>query len=95
MSRPLRIEYPGTWYHVMNRGKGIFNEPRGVASYLTRMIRSDGLMDICKDYNLAKYSSASCIVETVWKKLRKDSKFRNKVNGDNPILSCQVKNKNL
>ena len=20
MSRPLRIEYPGAWYHVMNRG---------------------------------------------------------------------------
>lgn len=22
MSRPLRIEYPGAWYHVMNRGQG-------------------------------------------------------------------------
>ncbi|HEB55673.1 MAG TPA: hypothetical protein ENI98_05080 [Gammaproteobacteria bacterium] len=22
MSRPLRIEYPGAWYHVMNRGAG-------------------------------------------------------------------------
>ena len=22
MSRPLRIEYPGAWYHVMNRGTG-------------------------------------------------------------------------
>lgn len=22
MSRPLRIEYPGAWYHVMNRGRG-------------------------------------------------------------------------
>lgn len=21
MSRPLRIEYPGTWYHFMNRGR--------------------------------------------------------------------------
>ena len=21
MSRPLRIEYPGSWYHVMNRGR--------------------------------------------------------------------------
>jgi putative transposase len=20
MSRPIRIEYPGAWYHVMNRG---------------------------------------------------------------------------
>ena len=22
MARPLRIEYPGAWYHVMNRGRG-------------------------------------------------------------------------
>jgi len=60
--------------------RGSFNEPRGVAIYLTRMIRSDGLMDICKDYNLKKYSSASSIVENVKKKLLKDRKFRNRVN---------------
>ena len=60
--------------------RGILNEPRGAAIYLTRMIRSDGLMDICKDYNLSKYSSASSIVETVRKKLQKDRKFRNKLN---------------
>lgn len=60
--------------------RGTSNEPRGVAIYLTRMIRSDGLMDICKDYNLKKYSSASSIVENVKKKLLKDRKFRNRVN---------------
>jgi len=60
--------------------RGTFNEPRGVAIYLTRMIRSDGLMDICKDYNLKKYSSASSVVENVKKKLLKDRKFRNRVN---------------
>ncbi len=30
MSRPLRIEFPGAWYHVMNRGAGrknIFRQP--------------------------------------------------------------------
>ena len=25
MSRPLRIEYPGAWYHVMNRGRRLEN----------------------------------------------------------------------
>jgi len=59
--------------------RGTFNEPRGVAIYLTRVIRSDGLMDICKDYNLKKYSSARSIVENVKKKLLKDRKFRNRV----------------
>ena len=71
MSRPLRIEYPGAWHHVMNRGRrreDIYNE------------RSDGFIDICKDYNLKKYSSASSIVENVKKKLLKDRKFRNMVN---------------
>jgi chromosomal replication initiation ATPase DnaA len=61
-------------------GIGSINEPRGVAIYLARMIRSDGLIDICKDYNLKRYSSASSIVENAKKKLLKDRKFRNRVN---------------
>ena len=60
--------------------RGTFNEARGVAIYLTRMIRSDGLIDICKDYNLKKYSFASSIVENVKKKLLKYRKFRNRAN---------------
>ena len=59
--------------------RGIFNEPRNVAIYLTRMIRSDGLIDICKDYNLKKYSSASSVVENVRNKLLKDRRFRTRV----------------
>jgi REP element-mobilizing transposase RayT len=60
--------------------RGTFNEPRGVAIYLTRMIRSDGLIDICRDYNLKKHSSAGSIVETVRGKLQKDRKLRGRVN---------------
>jgi hypothetical protein len=60
--------------------RGTFNEPRAVAIYLTRMIRGEGLMDICKDYNLKKYSSASSVVENVKKKLLKDGKLRKRVN---------------
>ncbi|MEW6184738.1 MAG: transposase [Thermodesulfobacteriota bacterium] len=66
--------------------RGTFNEPRGVAIFLTRTIRADGLLDICRDYNLKKYSSASSIVENVKKKLLKDSKFRNRVNTLNDKL---------
>ena len=50
------------------------------------MIRNDGLIDICKDYNLKKYSSASSVVENVKKKLLKDREFRNRVN----ILSREL-----
>lgn len=66
--------------------RGTFNEPRNVAIYLTRKIRSDGLMDICKDYNLKKYSSASSVVENIKKRLLKDRKFRNRVNELNRSL---------
>ena len=37
-------------------------------------------MDICKDYNLKKYSSASSVVENVERRLLKDRQFRNRVN---------------
>ena len=73
-------KYGATKEDLVKSKRGTFNEPRGVAIYLTRMIRRDGLIDICKDYNLKKYSSASSIVENVKKKLLKDRKFRNKVN---------------
>jgi hypothetical protein len=60
--------------------RGTFNEPRAVAIYLTRMIRREGLMDICREYNLKRYSSASSVVENVKKKLLKDRKFGKSVN---------------
>ena len=37
MARPLRIEYPGAYYHVMNRGqsrRNIFVEDKGRQSFL-------------------------------------------------------------
>ena len=65
---------PKAGKHVMNRVR------RWEEIYLILMIRSDGLMDICKDYNLKKYSSANTVVENVKKKLLKDPKFSNRVN---------------
>ena len=38
MARPLRIEFPGAWYHVMNRGAGrrsIFREEQHYELFLT------------------------------------------------------------
>jgi REP element-mobilizing transposase RayT len=37
MSRPLRIEYPGAWYHVMNRGRrgeNVFLQSEDYAAFL-------------------------------------------------------------
>ena len=72
--------YGITKEELVKSKRGTFNEPRGVAVYLTRMIRCDGLIDICKDYNLKKYSSASSIVENVKQKLLKDRKLRDRIN---------------
>ncbi|MBN1833830.1 MAG: hypothetical protein JW896_17140 [Deltaproteobacteria bacterium] len=65
---------------LLKSKRGTFNEPRNVSIYLARKIRSDGLMDICKYYNLKKYSSASNVVENVKKKLSKDREFSDRVN---------------
>ena len=44
-----------------------------------RIIRTDGLRNICQDYNLKKYSSASSIIENVKKNRLKDKKLHNRV----------------
>ncbi len=44
MARPLRIEYPGAYYHLMNRGN------HGEDIFLTdkdRQVFLDGLADSC------------------------------------------------
>ncbi len=41
MSRPLRIEFPGAWYHVMNRGRRsevIFSEKEDYSEFLDLLI---------------------------------------------------------
>lgn len=45
MSRPLRFEYPGAWYHVMNRGRRkepVFLSPKDYATFLTVMQEAAG-----------------------------------------------------
>lgn len=45
MARPLRIEYPGAYYHVMNRGlshRDIFLEDKGRESSWTYSPTSHG-----------------------------------------------------
>ncbi len=41
MSRPLRIEYPGAWYHVMNRGRrseAIFSDNQDYLMFIDLMV---------------------------------------------------------
>jgi putative transposase len=59
MSRPLRIEYPGAWYHVMNRGR------RGEVIFITdedRGIFIDLLKESAKQWNIKV--AAYCLLTT-------------------------------
>jgi putative transposase len=49
MARPLRIEYAGAYYHVMNRGNRrqvVFPEPRDYELFLERLGRFGAMFDV-------------------------------------------------
>ncbi len=57
MARPLRIEYPGAWYHVMNRGANrnrIFSEPDDYELFINVLKEACGLFNV--------YISAYCLM---------------------------------
>ena len=57
MSRPLRVEYPGAWYHVMNRGRrycDVFEEEQDFHLFI------DILKNTSKIWNLKV--SAYCLM---------------------------------
>ncbi|MBU3981477.1 MAG: transposase, partial [Proteobacteria bacterium] len=54
MSRPLRIEYPGAWYHVMNRGRrseSIFSDKHDYLMFIDLLIEISGMCNV----NVAAY----------------------------------------
>jgi len=73
MSRPLRIEYPDAWYHVMSRERkgqdvfllksrrGVENEVRDIALCMLRVIRGEPLEKIGQEFNLFKFQCKSDI----------------------------------
>ncbi len=49
MSRPLRIQYPDAWYHVMNRGRWgdkVFERKNDYNAFI------DLLKELVEDYNV-------------------------------------------
>ena len=75
MSRPLRIEYPDAWYHVINRAR------RGQILYVdTDDYRRflDLLQDTADMFNiLKKHSSVSSLIERTQNRLGMDRQFTN------------------
>ncbi len=59
MSRPLRIQYPGAWYHVMNRGRRgekVFEEKSDYNAFI------DLLEELVEDFNIN--IAAYCLLST-------------------------------
>jgi REP element-mobilizing transposase RayT len=82
---PYQIQKIVCKYYGIDREKlllsrrGIFNEPRNIAIYLTRRFRGDSLKQIGQHFQIEKYSSVSSIIERMNQAISKDKKLRNRI----------------
>jgi len=66
--------------------RGIINEPRNAAIYLTRFLRHDTLKEIGKEFKIPNYSSVSSIVESMKVNLSVNKKLKKQI--DKIIKAC-------
>jgi len=59
--------------------RGVWNEPRNMAVYLSRRLRNDSLSLIGSHFNFTKFSSVSSAVDRMDKLISKDSALRKKM----------------
>ena len=64
---------------LLSSKRGTFNEARNVAIYLTRRLRGDKLGEICKEFHMKRYSSASSVIERIKTQISKDKRLRKRV----------------
>jgi len=78
---------------TLQRGRrGVSNEPRDVAIYLTRLLRKEGLREIGLEFGLSNYSSVSSAVDRVKSLMVNNKKLKAKVDEiKRRILKSQTK----
>lgn len=87
MARMLRTEYPGAWYHVMNRGRrGVFHEPGEWGIYLRMILRGEGLWQIGKCFQMGEYNSAGNVIV-----LKGKTKDRTSIEGSDSVWIAPCK----
>ena len=64
---------------LLSSKRGTFNEARNVAIYLTRRLRGDKLGEICEEFHMKRYSSASSAIERVKVQISKDERLRKRI----------------
>ncbi len=67
--------------------RGVTNEARNVAIYLTRLLRRDSLKEIGKEFKVSNYSSVSSIIEKMKVDLVSNKKLKKQVDKVREILS--------
>ena len=78
--RKVICQFYGVEEQELERSRrGVFNEAKNMATYLTRQLRGDSLKRIGGYYQMGKYSSVSSVVERVKRKLAEDRKLRGKL----------------
>ncbi|MEA2102553.1 MAG: helix-turn-helix domain-containing protein [Thermodesulfobacteriota bacterium] len=73
--------------HLFSVKRGTENEPRNVAIYLMRSIKGEPLLSIGSEFNLNRHSSVSSVLERTREKLKKDRKFRKRLEEIEGMLS--------
>ena len=64
---------------IQRSHRGVSNEPRDVAIYLTRLLRKEGLREIGMEFGLNNYSSVSSAVNRVKSTMADNKKYKTKV----------------
>ncbi|MCP4270062.1 MAG: transposase [Candidatus Brocadiaceae bacterium] len=67
--------------------RGVTNEARNVAIYLTRLLRRDSLKEIGKEFKIPNYSSVSSIIEKMKVDIASNKKLKKQVDKVRKILS--------
>ncbi len=57
---------------LMHSERGVSNDPRNVAIYMTRVLRQEGLLNISTAFGMQGYSSASSAIDRLTKRMASD-----------------------
>ena len=71
--------------------RGVFNEPRNMAMYLTRRLRGERLEDIGRGFNISKYSSVSSAIEKIRKEILTNATLKRRISKLEALLTNSQK----
>jgi REP element-mobilizing transposase RayT len=76
---------------LLSSRRGVFNEPRNVAMYLTRRLRGERLEDIGRGFNISKYSSVSSAIEKIRKEILTNATLKRRISKLEALLTNSQK----